>query len=55
MLDPGILPPKYRDAHINEISEGMSGDGKFLLETEDGKKLLLRLSDREKHALRKKR
>lgn len=54
MLDPGILPEEFEDADVTEISAGMSGDGKFLLTTEDGRKLLLRLSGREKHALRKK-
>ena len=39
---------------VNEISKGMSGDRKYYIETRDGKKLLLRITDISNYDTKKK-
>ena len=39
---------------VNEISKGMSGDRKYYIETRDGKKLLLRITEVSNYETKKK-
>jgi len=39
---------------VEKINKGWSDDTKYYIETSDHKKLLLRLSDRDHYALKKK-